>query len=598
MKVITTNISGLIFLVTMSQCPVMAAQSDFRLIEVRAIDGTGNNLQNPTWGSAGVALLRSAPAAYLDGVQLPSGADRPGARLISNSCAVQVGSQMNAMRASDFLWQWGQFIDHDIGLTPGASPPEPFDIDVPAGDTYFDPLATGTETIPFNRSTHRFVDGIREQMNVITAYIDGSMIYGSDEVRAAELRTLDGTGRLKTSEGDLLPYNENELPNDPPGAGALLFLAGDIRANEQVGLTAMHTLFVREHNFWAAHFAAEHSLATGEDLYQLSRAIVAAEIQIITYNEFLPVLLGADALPPYEGYQAEVNAGIANEFSTGAFRVGHTMLSPVLLRSEGDGWPVDAGNLDLADAFFDPTLIPVTGIEPVLRGLASQPAQEADTGLVDGVRNFLFGEPGNGGFDLAALNIQRGRDHGLPSYNDVRVAYGLSPRNAFEEITSDPKARTGLSEVYGSPSAIDLWVGGLAEDHMPGSIIGEVFASIISDQFERLRDGDRFWYESHLPESLKGLVIEQTLAKIIRRNTSIEGELQDDVFMVPPAEPLVVLDRQGQVIRVAWPGAFTDMVLQMATDLDADDWTDVPAVGNGMTMSLAGEARFFRLVKR
>ena len=90
-----------------------------------------------------------------------------------------------------------------------------------------------------------------QQVNTITAYLDGSMIYGSDATRAAALRTFSG-GLLKTSAGDLLPFNTDGLaerqrrshfPDD-----SQLFLAGDVRANENVELTALQTLFVREHN--------------------------------------------------------------------------------------------------------------------------------------------------------------------------------------------------------------------------------------------------------------------------------------------------------------------------------------------------------------
>ena len=503
---------------------------------------------------------------------------------------------MNAMGASDFLWQWGQFVDHDIDLTPGGA--ERFDIPVPLGDPHFDPQGTGTVTIALNRSISQVVDGVREQVNEISSFIDGSMVYGADSVRAAALRSLDGTGRLKTSEGDLLPYNADELPNDPPGAGPTFFLAGDVRANEQLGLTAMHTLFVREHNHWADHFRATMPSLTGEEVYQIARAVVVAEIQRITFEEFLPIMLGPAAPGLYSGYREEIDPRIANEFSTGAFRVGHTMLSPVLLRAEGDGWPVIEGNLPLAAAFFNPTLLPATGLDPVLRGLAAQPAQETDTGLVDDVRNFLFGAPGSGGFDLAALNIQRGRDHGLPSYNEVRIAYGLPARANVEDITSDPKSRAGLREVYSSVDDLDLWVAGLAEDHLEGAMVGETFATIIANQFERLRLGDRFWYERYLPDPLLELVEEQTLASIIRRNTDIGDELQDNVFMVPPADPVVALDMVGGMVRVVWPGAFTDMTLQMATGLDAGDWVDMESVGNGMDMPLDGVARFFRLVRR
>lgn len=139
-------------------------------------------------------------------------------------------------------------------------------------------------------------------MNQITHFIDASNVYGSDDVRAAALRTNDGTGRLLVSAGDLLPFNSPGLPN-AGGTGPELFLAGDVRANEQVGLTAMHALFVREHNRLAAEIAGSSPELTGEEIYQEARRFVGALMQSITYNEFLPALLGANALTPYRGYR-------------------------------------------------------------------------------------------------------------------------------------------------------------------------------------------------------------------------------------------------------------------------------------------------------
>jgi peroxidase len=153
--------------------------------------------------------------------------------------------------------------------------------------------------------------------------------------------------------------------------------------------------------------------------------VVAAELQLITYQEFLPVLLGPDSLAPYKGYRPDVNPGISNEFATAAYRFGHSMVSPQLLRLDSTNNPVAVGHLPVRAAFFNPGEIINNGIDPLLRGLAFNIAQRVDIHIVDDLRNFLFGAPGAGGFDLAALNIQRGRDHGLLSYNETRRRLGL-----------------------------------------------------------------------------------------------------------------------------------------------------------------------------
>ena len=524
------------------------------LPESRSINGVDNNLTHPSWGAADIAYVRKTPIAYADGMGAPAGVHLEGARSISNAVVAQVQSIPNAAGVSDFVWQWGQFLDHDIDLTPVLDPTEPFDIPVPAGDPWFDPEGTGTVTIPLDRSYYELIDGVRQQVNDITAWIDASNVYGSDARRALELRTLDGTGRLSTSRGDLLPFNVNGFPNAPSNSSQY-FLAGDFRANEQAALTAMHTLFVREHNFWAEHLArAGHKSGgqagghpqmghlpkkshaagrlTGDEIYELARAIVGAEMQVITYNEFLPLLLGQDALAPYAGYRPEVDPSIRNVFAAAAYRFGHSMLSSSLLRLDALGQTIPAGNLALAQAFFNPAVILDDGIEPLLRGLALQHSQEIDTMLIDAVRNFLFGPPGAGGFDLASLNIQRGRDHGLASHNQVRRAYGLRRARDFSEVSADVRVQARLSNVYASVDDVDAWVGGLAEDAVPGALVGETVRAVLIEQFEALRDGDRFWYAIHLPPELVRLVEQVTLADVIRRNTQIGAEIADDVFRV------------------------------------------------------------------
>jgi len=506
--------------------------------EFRSIDGTGNNVTHPEWGSTEQPFLRFAPLGYADGVSTPAGPTRPSARAISNALCAASGTKPNTRGASDFVWQWGQFLDHDLDLTPVADPVEPFDVLVPAGDPFFDPTKTGTAEIGLDRSFFITVKGVREQVNEITAYIDASNVYGSDSDRAVALRDPDGSGRLLTSNGNLLPFNTEGLANAPTAHDPSFFVAGDFRANEQVGLTTMHTLFVREHNYWANTLKVSNPKLTGDQIYESARLIVAAEMQAITFREFLPVLLGSRAIPRYDGYGAETNAGIANEFATAAYRVGHTMLSATLLRLDQKGAPITQGNLPLAKAFFTPSLlINEGGIDPIIRGLASQQAQQIDSELVDDVRNFLFGAPGAGGFDLASLNLQRGRDHGLASYNKTRIAYGLRPARQFSDINRDKAVQKRLASVYANPDQIDLWIGSLCEPPSGDAMVGETLSALLRHQFLRLRRGDRFWYERYLDSELRSLIERQTLAVIIRRNTEIGRELQDNVFLVPRPMP-------------------------------------------------------------
>ena len=235
-------------------------------------------------------------------------------------------------------------------------------------------------------------------------------------------------------------------------------------------------------------------------------------MQSITYNEFLPLLLGRYDLKPYKGYEPGVDAGIGNIFSTAAYRFGHSALGSQLLRLDAEGNEIPEGHVPLKEAFFSPDKILEAGIEPILRGLASQICQEVDPLVVDDVRNFLFGDPGDGGFDLPALNIQRGRDHGLPGYNDAREAFGLERVTSFAEISQDAEVQDRLAAAYDDIDEIDVWVGGLAEDPWHKAQV--------------------FWYERSLSRKELRRIEATRLSDVIRRNTDIGDEISDDVFRV------------------------------------------------------------------
>lgn len=579
--------------------------------DIRSLDGTGNNLTNPQWGSSDEAFLRKAPAEYANGINTPAGNDRLSAREISNILAAQGNKDIvNDQDLSAFVYAWGQFLDHDLDLTLSGASAELFAIEVPTGDPYFDPNATGDEMIPFERSNYDLSTGLsksnpRQQLNSISSFVDGSQIYGSTTELARSLRTLS-SGRMKMSAGELLPTNETGIdPNSPPN----FFVAGDIRANENLTLISIHSLFLREHNRLADKFATANPTWTDEQLYQEARRWVIAELQAITYNEFLPAILG-QKMPQYKGYNANVNPGIANEFATAAYRFGHSMLSADTEFMANDGTIV-RDPVALRDAFFNPDIVKDSGIDAILKYLASDRAQEIDTLIIDDLRNFLFGPPGAGGLDLAALNIQRGRDHGLADYNATRVAYGLKPVRSFADITADVELQNALKSAYGTVDNIDLWVGGLAEDHVANGSVGPLFQRIIQDQFTRLRDGDRFWYERDFRGQELRQLQNTTLTNILQANTELTN-LQRNVFVFKAeASGRVVLDANAdgrlqnekglQGISVELRDASGALVTTVTTDrdgsyrfesLDIGSYEVRLVVPNGMRLTTASSARF------
>lgn len=513
--------------------------------EIIPLNGTGNNTNNPDWGSVGAEQVRIAPAAYADGVSQPLSGEKYGrknARTISNIVFSQDESKQDLLNLSDFTWAFGQFVDHDITLSKAGTEFAP--IIVPEDDAYF----KKGDIILFNRSEYDPESGEatgipRAYLNATTSFIDGSAIYGTDQQRADWLRTFID-GKLKVSSGNLLPWNtqDGELNgaidynaphmDDDTKLLRKYYVAGDVRANENPILIAIHTLFVREHNRLCEEYKKDNPNMTDEELYQAARHDVIGMLQNITFNEWLPVM--GIKLPDYSGYNENVNPNIFNEFSTAAFRLGHTLINSDLIRMSDNGEEISRGNISLRDAFFNPLTVGLAGgVEPYLKGMATQVQQDFDNKVIDDLRNFLFGS-GGVGLDLAAINIERGRDRGLADYNTIRASLGMPRVKEFSDICSIEEDVTALSTLYESVDNIDPWVGMLTEKHIAGTLYGELVLRIMRIQFQNLRDGDRFYFENRdIPEAKKRAYRNTTLRDIVMRNTNI-SLMQDEIFKAMP----------------------------------------------------------------
>jgi peroxidase len=541
-------------------------------VSYRPINEVGNNAANPTWGTAGTDLIRLTPAEYANGVSTPSLPQDASARLISDIVNNQANpadpsqdvNTVNQQSLSDFAYSFGQFMDHDMDLTQdnGASAP----ISVPVGD----PIGGASDTpLAFNLSqtdpaTGTSTSNPAQDVNSITSYLDLSQIYGSDLATDNALRTFVG-GQMKTSPGGLPPLDNltyftaaqlaaiNASVGGMADAGSLpeseMFVTGDTRGNENIELTVLQALFLDNHNRIASELHQENPTWTDEQLFQEARKLNIAQYQSTIYNEYLPAVLGTNALSAYKGYNPNVDVAISNEFSTVAFRFGHSLLSGDVERQGNNGQAV-AADVPLEDDFFDSSILngqgqpstidPVTGltttsIGPVLKGDADGDAQAEDTQVINEVRDLLFNEvvPGvGGGQDLIALDIERGRVNGIGSYNQVRVALGLPAVTSFAQITSNVQVQHELQAAYGNVNNIDAFEGGLAEDPVKGSDVGPLFQKIMVDQFTALRDGDRFFYlnEQFSPQEQQILQQGNTLAKVIEANTNVTN-LQSDVFL-------------------------------------------------------------------
>ncbi|PAA68634.1 hypothetical protein BOX15_Mlig021508g1 [Macrostomum lignano] len=570
-----------------SQC---ATRMCFHL-RYRSFDGTCNNLDNPWYGASNTPLKRLLAPIYENGMDDPvgwqlnrtyGGFPKPSARLVSQRLLRAVEPLVDS-RVSAMTMQWGQFLDHDLDFTP---------VD-PADSTFLDgrrcnetctneapcfPIPVYSDDtrirhrpcIGFVRSSATCGSGasslfvgsrpyFREQLNQITAYIDASNVYGSTENEARDVRELDSDrGFLREglptslSNRRLLPFSTSQPVDcqiDPRKRHIPCFLAGDHRANEQLGLTAVHTLWMREHNRLARGLRSLNPHWSGDQIFFEARKIVGAMHQHLTFSHWLPVILGQAGmrqLGRYRGYNMSVDASIANVFATAAMRFGHTLINPVLHRLNASYKEIAEGSLRLHQAFFAPhRLVGEGGIDPILRGLVGrgakqvEPTQPINTELTER----LFQLAHEVALDLAALNIQRGRDHGLPGYNDWRSFCGRHRAESFDDMRwsiRDPRLRERIRLVYGHPNNVDLFAGLVAEDAVDGSLVGPTTLCLLVDQMRRLRDGDRFWYES--PDQFSHLQLAQirrtSLARVICDNADNVTAIQPDVFHLPgPGNP-------------------------------------------------------------
>ena len=504
-----------------AQSNATASPSPGLLDQFRPFGGAGNNLRNPQFNAVpGAPELAIAPLNFAprtnDG--LIAG---PNPRYISNTISGGTGrngvsAETDDANASAWLYVFGQFLDHDIDLeeTPTATPA--INIVVQRGDPTFTP---GT-VIPMTRDLRS--NSTNTIINATAGYLDLSQLYGSTTPVAASLRNDDGT--LKSSDdGQALPVVDDQ------------FITGDPRVMENPELSAVTILFMREHNYWVQQLSKAHPNWDGDQLYQMARAITTAEYQNIIYQEYLPLLIGG-ALGPYRGYNPNVNSQVTQEFSTAAFRMGHSEISDT---QEGLD---NAGNVtftqSLAQAFFNTATIDESnGINALLRGVTADFSQATDVYVVAALRDLLFA-PLVGGdvdeMDLIAIDIQRERDVGLGTLNQTRRALGMSPFNSFAQVTSDPILQANLQQVYGNVDSLDLFIGGLAEDHASGAKVGPTFQAIIARQFDVLRSGDRFfWKNQGFDNATSTMISNTTLGQIITRNTD-STNVRQKVFVIAP----------------------------------------------------------------
>jgi len=570
------------------ECPLKSRQqrqeecSGFASV-FRTPDGTCNNLAHPVWGSAFMPFLRFLPADYSDGISAfrrsHSNGPLPNPRRISAS--IHRDERHDTTQFTMMVMQWGQFTDHDITSTPTTRGfkdsilkccsddghtldnallhPDCKPIVVPTDDKFYS--AYNVTCMEFVRSAptprHDCSLGPRDQLNQITSYIDASNIYGSTAEEQHSLRLMK-KGKLKYTDlhirKPLLPalspeHAEEECRSRTPNLHC--FKAGDDRVNEQPGLATLHTLWLREHNRVAIKLGKINPHWSDDRIFLETRKFIGGVMQHITYNEWLPIVLGSrvinifelQLLPQgyYTGYNESVNPTIANSFATAAFRFGHSLVKSSIERCNKEFRKVPF-HIDLHKEMNNPSNLHNFGsVDRVLLGLVNTKLSRRDEFISKELTNHLFQTPrSHFGMDLASINIQRGRDHGLAPYNIWREQCGLKRFQTWDEVfeAMDEATAERMRSVYEDIDDVDLFTGGMAERPVVGGIIGPTFACILGQQFLNLRRGDRFWYENgnhpgaFTPEQLQE-IRKTSLSRIICDCLDDVEDIQPFAFLQP-----------------------------------------------------------------
>ncbi|XP_052240741.1 myeloperoxidase-like [Dreissena polymorpha] len=452
----------------------------------------------------------------------------PGTRNISNAVhATDSDKPLNKESLSDAFFYFMQFITHDVTKTPEGlaklrvprfghvagreiwriKSPFCLAVNVEETDDFFSSLGDCFDVHrSFTVLDCNDTSGFRNQINDITAYIDGSMLYGSSGAELNELRSFIA-GFLKNSTANLMPegVGTEDMECDNVEDPALCFLAGDTRANVHPGLTTFHTVFMREHNRVAAYLGELNAAWNDDRIFQETRRIVAAELQHITFNEMLPKVLDSSyvskyGLSAFYSYNKSVDASVIQEFNFG-FRF-HNLMPAVLHLAELVGSSVEnMATLEQENVFQHPGLLVkdnYRGVDQVLLGIVANGCPFINGLMNDASRNFLFLEENGDSYDLASVNIERGRDWGTPAYYLYRQLCGGVTISVWTDLASTHSADViaDLQIVYASPKDVDLWTGLVTETAVGTSIAGPTMSCLIATQFANLRNGDRFWYET------------------------------------------------------------------------------------------------------
>ncbi|XP_050407076.1 dual oxidase 2 [Patella vulgata] len=524
-------------------------------VPVQRFDGYFNNEQRPEIGSVGRHLRRNITTKYADYTYYPSGSERPNPRGTSNIVFKGVGRSHSHHRRSALFAFFGQLVMREVTDTDDIScPVEVINTPVPRCDPDFDPNCRGDQVMPYERvaydkKTGQSPNNPRKQINKASSFIDGGFVYGTNTVRSSFLRS-PGSGKLYCEDiwGRFPKLNDVELPYSTfPAADQKMkdqskfWRLGDSHIYENPALLSLGLVFFRYHNYKADQIMTNEPRLSNNEIFDKSRRWVIASLQKIILYDWLPLLLN-EPIQPYTGYKPSVESEVTDLFDAAAIHYIFTLIpSAIHQRTKKCEYMSHHKIRRLCNTYWDSQDILYQrpdGLEEILMGLTSQLAEKEDHILVEDLRSKYYGPLFYSRHDAATLTIMKGRDYGLPDYNTALQSMGLEPIKTWEEInpTLNQSFIDDIKMLHnGHLDRIDIYTGGMLETTSDGP--GPLFRLILLDQFLRLRDGDRFWFENKDNGIFTDDEIDEiyniTLNDIIIHTTDIEEiDLQDDAFTV------------------------------------------------------------------
>ncbi|XP_033217913.1 peroxidase-like [Belonocnema kinseyi] len=484
----------------------------------------------------GTRNLRMLPADYADGISAPrlskSGKALPLPRTLS--IELSPNAEIFDKKFTLAAMEQGQIVAHDITLVHAptrtsenqcCSKQGKLDKDylnkslcypliIPKDDPGY--KDSGVECLnPFFRTITDLQNNCSTrgkaatQLAIVTHVADLSLVYGSEDNVTNTLREKKG-GRLvvETRNNHDWPPTVKEMYNLCNGTAHICYRAGDSRINQNPQLVVLQIMLLRDHNRIADFLTKLNPHWSDEKTFEETRRILIAKHQSITYDEWLPTILGREncyknkliykTKDYVNDYDPSVDPSIFNEFTAAAFRSLHTLIAGNLKLAK-ENREFSNSSLKLGRLLFIPTDVEKgENFDDMARGLFTQPQERADKYYNKEITLFLGRITDKLGMDLRAFDIQRGRDHGLRPYVDYRTYCGL-PKvlkwDDFLDLISFEDVKK-LSKLYETPADVDLAVGASLEKNMPHSLVGPTFHCILTQQFLRTRIGDRFWYEN------------------------------------------------------------------------------------------------------